>query len=110
MFSKGIVIQINKRIPLSLLRAHFYTGQTRMYALRGRQPGHLNVRAALRHFVPDKGLHPLRHYAAILTHLPMENDFSNHSPSASLKIPYRYIDRLLKNVGGLFLSNTKEVI
>ena len=37
-----------------------------MCALRGRQPGHLNVRAVLRHFVPYKGLHPLRRCAAIL--------------------------------------------
>ena len=29
------------------------------------QPGHLNVRAVLRHCVPNKGLHPLRRYAAI---------------------------------------------
>ena len=31
-----------------------------MCVLRSRQPGHLNVRAVLRHFVPYKGLHPLR--------------------------------------------------
>ena len=30
-----------------------------MCALRGRQPGHLNVRAVLCHFLPYKGLHPL---------------------------------------------------
>lgn len=30
------------------------------------QPGHLNVRAVMRYFVPNKGLHPLRHFAAIL--------------------------------------------
>ena len=30
-----------------------------MCALRGEQPGHLNVRAVLRHTVPNKGLHPL---------------------------------------------------
>ena len=29
-------------------------------------PGHLNVRGVLRHCVPNKGLHPLRRYAAIL--------------------------------------------
>ena len=33
--------------------------------LRSEQPGHLNVRAVLRHFVPYKGLHPLRRCAAI---------------------------------------------
>ena len=30
------------------------------------QPGHLNVRAVMRYFVPNKGLHPLRDFAAIL--------------------------------------------
>lgn len=30
-------------------------------------PGHLNVLAVLRHNVPNKGLHPLRRFAAILT-------------------------------------------
>ena len=29
-------------------------------------PGNLNVRGVLRHCVPNKGLHPLRRYAAIL--------------------------------------------
>ena len=28
--------------------------------VRGDQPGYSNVRAVLRHFVPYKGLHPLR--------------------------------------------------
>ena len=31
-----------------------------MCALRGRQPGRLNVRAVLRHFIPNKGVPPLR--------------------------------------------------
>ena len=71
------------RISLSLLRAHFYTWvcdpvlcahlrpKSRLAAVglrnaslrlgvRSQQPGHLNVRAVLRHFVPYKGLHPLR--------------------------------------------------
>ena len=29
--------------------------------------GQLNVRAVLRHYVPNTGLHPLHRYAAILT-------------------------------------------
>lgn len=42
-------------------RAHFYTGQPLYRASCGnKQPGHLNGRAVLRHFVPNKGLHPLR--------------------------------------------------
>lgn len=47
-------------IPLEQ-RAHFYTGQPLYRASCGnKQPGHLNGRAVLRHFVPNKGLHPLR--------------------------------------------------
>ena len=49
-----------------ILRAHFYTGIPRMCVLRSEHPRHLNVRAVLRHCVPNKGLHPLRRYAAIL--------------------------------------------
>ena len=45
--------------------ALLYRGKPCMCALRGRQPGHLEVRAVLRHFVPYKGLHPLRRFAAI---------------------------------------------
>ena len=37
-----------------------YSPDGSMCALRGRQPGQTNVRAVLRHFVPNKGLHPLR--------------------------------------------------
>ena len=40
--------------------ALLYRGKPCMCALRGRQPGHLNVRAVLRHFVPYKGMPPLR--------------------------------------------------
>ena len=43
------------------------------------QPGHLNVRAVLRHCVPNKGLHPLRRYAAILADLASRNGFVNRS-------------------------------
>ena len=39
------------------------------------QPGHLNVRAVLRHCVPNKGLPPLRRYAAILADLVSRNGF-----------------------------------
>ena len=42
-------------------------------------PGHLNVRGFLRHCVPNKGLHPLRRYAAILADLVSGNGFANHS-------------------------------
>ena len=43
------------------------------------QPGHLNIRAVLRHCVPKKGLHPLRRYAAILADLVSRNGFANRS-------------------------------
>ena len=43
------------------------------------QPGYLNVRAVLRHFVPNKGLHPLRRYAAILADLVSRNGFADRS-------------------------------
>ena len=33
----------------------------------------------LRHCVPNKGLHPLRRYAAILADLVSGNGFANHS-------------------------------
>ena len=38
-----------------------------------------NVRGVLRHCVPNKGLHPLRRYAAILADLVSGNGFANHS-------------------------------
>ena len=38
-----------------------------------------NVRGVLRHFVPNKGLHPLRRYAAILADSVSRNGFANHS-------------------------------
>ena len=37
-----------------------------MCVLRSEHPRHLNVWGVLRHCVPNKGLHPLRRYAAIL--------------------------------------------
>lgn len=40
--------------------ALLYRGKPCMCALRGRQPGQPNVRAVLRHFVPNKGMPPLR--------------------------------------------------
>ena len=49
-------------------------------------PGHLNVRAVLRHFVPNKGLHPLRRYAAILADLVSRNGFANRSRRPSFHI------------------------
>ena len=94
-------------------RAHFYTLLTGVCASCGnKQPGHLNVRAVLRHFVPNKGLHPLRRLRvypsalcsgnsllvqSISTAKP-ENSISSRRPST-------------ENVGGLFASifNRQEV-
>ena len=50
----------NQNNPFGTKGALLYSPDGSMCALRGRQPGHLNVRAVLRHFVPNKGLHPLR--------------------------------------------------
>ena len=52
-------------------------GVTPVCALCETAPGHLNVWG--RHCVPNKGLHPLRRYAAILAHLVGGNGFANHS-------------------------------
>lgn len=46
--------------PFGTKGALLYSPDGSMCALRGRQPGQPNVRAVLRHFVPNKGLHPLR--------------------------------------------------
>ena len=59
-----------------ILRAHFYTGIPRMCVLRSEHPRHLNVWGVLRHCVPNKGLHPLRRYAAILADLVSGNGFA----------------------------------
>ena len=53
------------RTELQTLGVLLYSPDGSMCALRGRQPGHLNVRAVLCHFLPYKGLHPLRRCAAI---------------------------------------------
>ena len=38
------------------------------------QSGHLNVRTVLRHYVPNKGLRPLRYFAAILVDISCPTD------------------------------------
>ena len=47
------------RTELQTLGTLLYSPDGSMCALRGRQPGRLNVRTVLRHFVPNKGLYPL---------------------------------------------------
>lgn len=49
-----------KKYPFGTKGALLYFPDGSVYALRGRQPGQLTVLAVLRHFVPYKGLHPLR--------------------------------------------------
>ncbi len=73
-----------------------------MCVLRSEQPGHLNVRAVLRHCVPNKGLHPLRRYAAILADLVNGNGFANHSRRPSFYI----MSLTVRNSGGYFLSKS----
>lgn len=50
------------RTELQTLGTLLYSPDGSMCALRGRQPGHLKVRAVLRHFVPYKELRPLRRF------------------------------------------------
>ena len=66
--------------PLVFTKGALLYGVTPVCALcEAEYPGHLNVRAVLRHCVPNKGLHPLRRYAAILADLVSGNGFANHS-------------------------------
>ena len=54
-------------LTLSLLRAHFYTGVFHTSYVRSARLTADNcvVTSVLRHSVPNKGLHPLRYFAAI---------------------------------------------
>ena len=58
MTTTTFVTNLNNTI--SRKGALLYSPDGSMCALRGRQPGRLNVRAVLRHSVPYKGLDPLR--------------------------------------------------
>ena len=76
-----------------------------MRALRGEQPGQLIVRAVLRHFVPNKGLHPLRRFAAIPAHFAAGTIcFQQTVPAAKSENPILSVRSSTENVGGLFLS------
>ena len=48
------------RTELQTLGALLYSPDGSMCALRGRQPRYLSITAVLRHFVPYKGVPPLR--------------------------------------------------
>ena len=85
------------RTELQTLGALLYSPDGSMCALRGRQPGQPNVRAVLRHFVPNKGLHPLRRLRAYPSGLCSGNRLLAQTISAAKpENPYRYQDRLLK--------------
>ena len=66
--------------PLVLTKGALLYGSSPVCALcETEQPGHLNVRGVLRHCVPNKRLHPLRRFAAILADLVSRNGFANRS-------------------------------
>ena len=76
-----------------------------MRALRGEQPGQLIVRAVLRHFVPNKGLHPLRRCAAIPAYFAAGTIcFQQTVPAAKSDNPIPSARPSTENVGGLFSS------
>ena len=83
-----------------------------MCALRGRQPGQPNVRAVLRHFIPNKGLHPLRRLRAYPSGLCSGNRLLAQTISAAKsENPISLPRPSTENVGGLFASifNRQEV-
>ena len=85
-----------------------------MCALRGRQPGHLNVRAVLRHFIPNKGVPPLRCLSSYPSALCSENGLLAQTvPAAKSENSISLPKPSTENVGGLFLSiyliKSKEV-
>jgi len=60
-----------------------------LYVRSARQTARTNeVRAVLRHFVPSKGLHPLRLRLSLRT-CHLETVLANYFQTASLKIAYR---------------------
>ena len=65
----------------------------------------LIVRAVLRHFVPNKGLHPLRRCAAIPAHFAAGTIcFQQTVTAAKSENPILSVRSSTENVGGLFLS------
>ena len=93
-----------RKIPLEQ-RAHFYTPLTGVCALcETQQPGHLNVRAVLRHSVPYKGLPPLRRLCVYPSALCGGNSLLVQTISvAESENPISLTRPSTENVGGLFL-------
>ena len=68
-------------------------------------PDSLNVRAVLRHCVPNKGVPPLRCLAAIPAHFAAETIcFQQTVPAAKSENPIPSARPSTENVGGLFSS------
>ena len=83
--------------PFQQNGALLYSSNGSMCALRGRHPGRLNVRAVLRHFVPYKGVPPLRRLRVYPSALCGGNSLLVQTISTTKsENPYRYQDRLLK--------------
>jgi len=89
--------KIGLRQPFGTKGALLYSPDGSMCALRGRQPGRLNVWAVLRRVAPYKGLHPLRCHSSYPSTLCSGNSLLAQTiPTAKPENPYRYQDRLLK--------------
>ena len=85
--------------------ALLYRGKPCMCALLGEQPGHLNVRAVLRHFVPYKELRTLRRLRVYPCPLCSGNNLLTQTISAAKSENSISLSRpSTENVGGLFAS------
>ena len=71
------------RTELQTLGALLYSPDGSMCALRGRQPGRSNVRAALRRVAPNKGVHPLRCHSSYPSALCSGNSLLAQTISAA---------------------------
>ena len=78
--------------PLVFTKGALLYGVTPVCALcEAEYPGHLNVRAVLRHCVPYKGLHPLRRESGYPCRLGQQKRFCKPFPLT--KFSYRKSDR-----------------
>ena len=94
------------KIPLEQ-RAHFYTWASPVCALcEANSPDTPNVRAVLRHCVPNKGLHPLRCLRSYPSTLCGGNNLLTQTvPAAKSDNPIPSARPSTENVGGLFSSH-----
>ena len=80
-------------------------GQALYVRSAGQTAWAIEVRAVLRHSVPNKGLHPLRRCAAIPAHFAAGTIcFQQTVPAAKSENPILSVRSSTENVGGLFLS------